>query len=77
MRDTINSDSKSEYSEIEKIENKIDIENEILIKLEEEKDMKNFHKGKIFTIALSFIVMLTITFLKGSEHTESIISVEM
>jgi len=73
---TQNNPDNEKVNEV-KIENKSEIENDILIKIEEEKDMKKVPKDKLLFIMLSYFVMLTVSFLKGSEHTESIISVEM
>lgn len=85
--DSINSDNipssnrkSSDLTLMEEVKVKNEIsksENEILIKIEEEKDMRKVPKDKIFYIMISYVVMLTVSILKGSEHTESIISVEM
>lgn len=54
-----------------------ELSNEELIKVEETKDLKKFPFDKIILMIISYIVMLFISFLKGSDYMKSIANVEL
>ena len=45
--------------------------------LEEARDMRRFPHEKYIIMAFSYVLMLTISFLKGSDHFNSLINVQM
>lgn len=45
--------------------------------LEEAKDMRRLPSEKFLIMAFSYVYMLTISFLKGSDHFNSLINVQM
>jgi len=47
------------------------------LKAEEIKDMIRFPFEKLIIMVISYIFMLTISFLKGSDHFDSLIGIEM
>ena len=54
-----------------------ELSNEELIKVEETKDLKKFPFDKIILMIISYILMLFISFLKGSDYMKSIANVEL
>ena len=48
-----------------------------LLKIEEMKDLRKFPFDKMIYLILSYVLMLFISFLKGSEHMNSVINVEV
>jgi hypothetical protein len=45
--------------------------------MEEEKDLRKLPMNKIIYLIISYLAMLLISFLKGSEKMKSIIDIEM
>lgn len=54
----------------------IDANNQQLA-VEVAKDMRRLPHEKLIIMAISYVYMLTISFLKGSDHFNSIINVQM
>jgi hypothetical protein len=66
--------NESKVNDITAIE--LDANNQQLV-LEETKDMRRFPKEKLIIMGFSYVFMLTISFLKGSDHFNSLINVQM
>lgn len=82
LGETINSGMNSRYSahNDSKINDITAIElqaNNQQLAIEEAKDMRRFPWEKLLIMAFSYILMLTISFLKGSDHFNSIINIKM
>ncbi len=48
-----------------------------LLRIEEIKDLRKFPLDKMIYLILSYVLMLFISFLKGSEHMNSFIHIEV
>lgn len=56
--------------------NEIHADNQKLA-IEEDKDIRRFPWEKLIIMAFSYVYMLVISFLKGSDHFNSIINIQM
>lgn len=53
-----------------------EVDKDIYLLQEEQKDLRKFPLEKISTMLFCYIVMLMISFLKGSQHFKSIINIK-